>query len=671
MESNPSPTTKATTTKKPRIDDLLTTDADPIYVREKPGTVGQGTAASALQRISRNVPPPLAAGASSTSKWLGVVVSGLGKTVKDMGSAEKTSPTETKPVSSVGSGGTKVEGQVLNWAAVKSEHGSVGYEASGELLVDELRLGRMYELPKEAGEGFERKQTPKTPPKAFVYEHEEAVEGGVPGLGFGLRTQQLWSKPLPHSSVNAMSVGISETPTVFGDGCVIVLGSGTGQVKALNSAQDPGTTFETKGANITALCVHRLFPHSTLDIITCDARGSLTITHKQQILTKHDLGTPLLCLTIHTNLLGETEIVVGDQLGAVTAFTATDRLWKVQLGGIMVVDHPNPLSPRRDVIRSVVSPVLSTSSQSPDGRLRQRYSPSIRCMLSANLEDKYGGMCQGRFWNRDPARSLGEKEDETASASEGFIKGNQIVLAGEDGNVYIMDHFEIFLYAETEYTLTRVCGVPLPQSGLQQRQTQGEYRRRDGMDNFSPSNVSAAVSEDVQYLLVAGQFCGVHVYKNGKLHHTIETDEWVHDIATGDTDRDGDPEIILSELNSTIQVHKLFGNGYGDVMRHNHHRESTGQSQPRPTENGDEHFDHRRATSDGTMSLFDGDGVLGLYESPATLSPSLFNESGVGLTGGITSTGVGAAGVGMNIDTQDAPDEDEEGEITDDEGMML
>ena len=68
--------------------------------------------------------------------------------------------------------------------------------------------------------------------------------------------------------------------------------------------------------------------------------------------------------------------------------------------------------------------------------------------------------------------------------------GQQVMLAGNDSNIYLLDQYKLHLYAVSDYYITQI----------------------EAVDNRGGSNM----------ILCAGHFCGLHVYQAGKVKRIAE-----------------------------------------------------------------------------------------------------------------------------------------------------
>jgi hypothetical protein len=80
---------------------------------------------------------------------------------------------------------------------------------------------------------------------------------------------------------------------------------------------------------------------------------------------------------------------------------------------------------------------------------------------------------------------------------------SQLVFGGEDGMVYVLDHYEVYPYADIEFYIEtiKVCRP----------------------STFQPT--------DPDLVLVGGHFTGCLIYQNASLLYKIECDDWVFEIS--------------------------------------------------------------------------------------------------------------------------------------------
>ncbi|KAI9193062.1 uncharacterized protein BJ171DRAFT_314161 [Polychytrium aggregatum] len=214
--------------------------------------------------------------------------------------------------------------------------------------------------------------------------------------------------------------------------------------------------FETKGCTITCASFCQVFPHSSLTMATGHADGTITLISKSQISSKLSLGSAITTITTNINMAGHPYLLAGDARGAMVAFDAFQILWRCQAGGLFsVLDEDEPI-----------------------------FSPSIRCLMPIDLPDSgdtstsFILLCDGspflHFYvegNRvlskalpSPIVSLTKGRFASSDTSESSQQWPQVMMAGEDGAIYILEKNEIYLYNQVDESITAIQAVPAPGS---------------------------------------------------------------------------------------------------------------------------------------------------------------------------------------------------------------
>ncbi|CAO3662858.1 unnamed protein product [Umbelopsis ramanniana] len=263
-----------------------------------------------------------------------------------------------------------------------------------------------------------------------------------------------------------------------------------------------------------------------MDLIVGDSDGTVTVFSRRQMLSKRIIGAAITHLEMYEDLIGGFEIISGGVDGIVTSFHPHDSRWRCNVG--------------------------EESARLYTGSAAAGHSPSIRCLLSVKLEDTDGLsvayilVCDG--WPLLHFLSKGERimtislpsiintmcagyfsrSSRNTNADEPGGK-QQIALAGQNGDIYIMENYKISAFFSVGYPVTKLL----------------RYRPR-GFENTSP---------DV--LICAGHRNELKAYHNGSLIATYETEDWIHDMTLGDIDADDNEELVLGLLNQTILVLKF------------------------------------------------------------------------------------------------------------------
>ncbi|KAI9469844.1 MAG: hypothetical protein EXX96DRAFT_654271 [Benjaminiella poitrasii] len=347
-----------------------------------------------------------------------------------------------------------------------------------------------------------------------------------------LEFEKLWSSKL-QESINCVAVGKPFLEELSEENDILI-GTTAGRVLILNQTKPVEGLLETKGGSIQSIKLHDLTGFGALDLAVADCDGVVTLFSRQQILSKHEIGSAITHITIHCDLAGGYEIIAGDINGTITSFQQDDTLWKIN--------------------------IAEESAKLATFGVKGRRSPSIRCMLSTKLKDRFGmemssllvcdgwplvhfiqngeriqtlrapsvvqSMCSGYFITSDELnRFIPHHKKRTRTYK---LDSRQVLLAGQDGYVYIMIDFEIFPWFNVGFCLNRII-------------------------KFRPSSLS---ENEADIVLCTGHSNEVLIYQNGQRIAQIHTSDWPHAITLGDVNADGQDELVLGLLDQTIEVYK-------------------------------------------------------------------------------------------------------------------
>ncbi|CEG83168.1 hypothetical protein RMATCC62417_17137 [Rhizopus microsporus] len=347
-----------------------------------------------------------------------------------------------------------------------------------------------------------------------------------------LAFNKLWSTKL-HDSVNCLAVGKPFLED-FSEENDILIGTTAGRVLILNQTKPVECLLETKGGSIQAIKLHDLTGFGELDLAVGDCDGVVTLFSRQKILSKRELGSAITDIVVYNDLVGGCEIIAGDMGGVVTSFQQHDALWKINI--------------------AEESLKLSTIG------MKGRRLPSVQCMLSAIMKDRYGmdmacllvcdgwpfvhfiqdgerfmslktpaviqSICAGNFIDMNTMRRF--KPISKARESHTKLDDQQILLGGRDGYVYIMINFEIYPWIKVDFPITNI-------------------------QRWRPSDLK---EHEVDLLICTGHSNQVLVFQNGEKISTIQTLDWPLAVTLGDVNADGKDELILGLLNQTIDVYE-------------------------------------------------------------------------------------------------------------------
>ncbi|KAJ3216554.1 hypothetical protein HK099_005831 [Clydaea vesicula] len=327
--------------------------------------------------------------------------------------------------------------------------------------------------------------------------------------------------------------------------------------------QEVLSTIETKGDSITTISTFKLFPHSDLDFITGDTLGNFTITHQNRTFIKENLGANITFSNISFNIRKYCDnfffIVLGDNIGNLHYYSNFGRLKKLKIGGMETLfDVPensskfeskifnsnhknkididiNNLNSVGDFSNNFFQKDFSTYNQSHD-----LFNPTIKCFLDYRIFDDYEMeviyliCCDGQrglyfLQNQEIVNIITTpcpiNDMCIGSFKNQNVNEKQVILAGDDGSLFILDKFTIYLYSKLDTVVTKVETV---------------YHETYG-----------------QLLICIGHFCGVQILLDGELLTTIETDDWVASLIVGETFDKYIPEIFII-VDNELQVFRLM-----------------------------------------------------------------------------------------------------------------
>ncbi|GAN05885.1 conserved hypothetical protein [Mucor ambiguus] len=347
-----------------------------------------------------------------------------------------------------------------------------------------------------------------------------------------LKFQKLWSNKLS-DSINCLAVGKPFLEELSEENDILI-GTTAGRVLTLNQTKPVEGLLETKGGSIQSILLHDLTGFGALDLAVGDCDGTVTLFSRQQILSKRDLGSAITDLNIHSDLAGGCEIIAGDIDGSLSSFQQHDALWKINI--------------------AEESAKLATLA------VTGRKSPSIRCTLSTVLKDRFGMdmacllVCDGwplvhfiqngerilsirspsvihsvgNFLNSKDLRRFKVNDHNKRGPESHKLDYQQVLMAGKDGNVYIMIDFEIFQWFNVGFCLEKIM-------------------------RFRPSALDESQTD---MIICTGHSNEVLIYQNGEQIFHICTSDWPHAITLGDINADGQDELVLGLLDQTIEVYE-------------------------------------------------------------------------------------------------------------------
>ncbi|CAO3645732.1 unnamed protein product [Cunninghamella blakesleeana] len=348
-----------------------------------------------------------------------------------------------------------------------------------------------------------------------------------------------WSSQL-NDAVNCIAVGkpFLEEMSEEND---ILIGTTSGRVLTMNQTKSVVDFLETKGGSIQTLNLQYLTGYRAKDLIVGDSDGVVTLFSKQQMLTKRSMGAPISQINIHDNLVDGYEIIVGDTSGVISSFQQHDLLWKFNLDewSIKMATEGNK-GRRSSSIRCIHSV-----------KLRDLFGLEMSCLLVTNgwpmLYFLQQGQCIQSLRTPSPIQSICSGHFLTLKYKSQIIENHitksiklsdddnhekldttQVLLAGQDGNIYVMIDFEIYFWFQVGFYITQII-------------------------RFRPIELA---EHEPDLMICIGHSNNIKVYQCGEIITEIETKDWPHVMTMGDINADGKDELVLGLLDQSIVVYK-------------------------------------------------------------------------------------------------------------------
>ncbi|KAL0082969.1 hypothetical protein J3Q64DRAFT_1750930 [Phycomyces blakesleeanus] len=347
---------------------------------------------------------------------------------------------------------------------------------------------------------------------------------------------KLWASQLD-DPINCLAVGKPFLEELSEENDVLV-GTTAGRVLILNQTKPVEGLLDTKGNSIQALKLHDLTGYGALDLVVGDSDGVVTLFSRQQILSKRELGSAVMQIEIYEDQAGGYEIIAGDMHGTLTSFQQHDALWKLNVAEESAKVATLGIAGRRSpYIRCVLSTTLKDLSGlnvscllACDGWPFVHFVQEGEKIMTLRVPSIIHSMCAGHFLTTSTEKSLNDQQPKAIHAGQDVkINSKQVLLAGEDGNVYILVNFEVYLWFTVGICLTNIL-------------------------TFRPSWL---LEEEPDIIICAGQSNGVYIYHGRKMVGEITTADWPHAMTMGDVNADGQDELVLGLLDQTVEVYRL------------------------------------------------------------------------------------------------------------------
>jgi len=306
----------------------------------------------------------------------------------------------------------------------------------------------------------------------------------------------IWQKS-PNFTFNTLLVG----PLFYWSSPKLLFGTTDGMIRIFSN-QEEEMILETKGGSIQILQLQNTTNFGSVDLISGDIDGTVTLFSRSQILSRNSFfRCPISSLVFDDS---SSSIVVSGRDGTLASFRAPNEYnWKIQ-----TEDEASPVCCLFSAIipdkYGVMFPVLMVCTEN---NYVYYYNQGCR-IFSLAMPSKVNTLCQGFF-----------------EILPGKIP--QIVAGCQDGFIYLLQ----------DYQYTRYISVGHP------------------INHILSYNI---VQEDVSLLFCAGHFNALHIYHCGHILLEHKTSEWVQTLSIGDVDNDGEDEIVVGLLNNFVQVFKLI-----------------------------------------------------------------------------------------------------------------
>ncbi|KAH6585633.1 hypothetical protein BASA50_001241 [Batrachochytrium salamandrivorans] len=313
----------------------------------------------------------------------------------------------------------------------------------------------------------------------------------------------MWQSP---NTVTSIGIGVfgdqTELPTV-------VVADTAGKLTLLKhtAAMDGDgelttTQLDTKFSCISSMTLGNLANHTYLDVVVGDALGTVAIVlGGQQMFVRKEIGSSITCLAIESRPGRRPWVIVGDSFGAITSFdlhnSATTKT-RLRDAALSVIDTSKPVCHMIRCIHPVAlfddQEICSRYLLVCDGSPFLYYLTDGNCAAVVKLPSQISCITSGYL----------SKQSMTNSACASNTSMTQIAVGGLDGYIYMVDKLKVELYANIDFTVTRLV----------------------------PHRPPFFVLSDPDLLLCAGHCALLFVFQNKRLLHRLKTDAWVWDICS-------------------------------------------------------------------------------------------------------------------------------------------
>ncbi|KAI9316016.1 hypothetical protein BX666DRAFT_282716 [Dichotomocladium elegans] len=280
--------------------------------------------------------------------------------------------------------------------------------------------------------------------------------------------QKLWDRKL-QDPINCLAIGKPFLEELIEENDILI-GSTAGRVLILNQSKPAEVLLETKGGSIQAIKLYDLTGLRAQDLVVGDSNGVVTMFSRQRFLSKMDIQSPVTHIEIHEVQAQGYEIVAGTMNGHVTSFQPRELLWTLDVSKESITLATLGMDRHRAIgIHCMLSAFIRDRFDNPqatllvcDGWPFVHLIQDSRRVLSIRVPTVIQSMAAGCFLTASTIRrfqafnaSSRPKHDENDVPNK-VLDSNQVLLAGQDGSVYIMIDAEIHHWFKVGYSLSKV-----------------------------------------------------------------------------------------------------------------------------------------------------------------------------------------------------------------------
>ncbi|KAI9357348.1 hypothetical protein DFJ73DRAFT_206000 [Zopfochytrium polystomum] len=304
----------------------------------------------------------------------------------------------------------------------------------------------------------------------------------------------------------------------------VVVSTDAGTLVVINAASAPEGDYwlETKGVCITALLTAKMTAHTISDMIVGDSEGTVYIISRLRVVFRCCTGAAITCLAVHTSSEHGPLVIAGDAKGSLTALSLTDRKWRAQVGGTRPTETLGYSPGIRCILPTKVVNAKGEVGEfilACDGSRRIIFMRQGYIAFWVTTPSAVKAICTGFFWQLNV----------TGNARIGASLPSQVLLAGDDANLYILDTFKLYRYASVDFAITHV-------------------------ESLRPKDADPACADLV---LCIGHHASVRIFREGELLHSIETPDWPYRLVVGDPIAGGHPLVVLSFCDGAVEAHSI------------------------------------------------------------------------------------------------------------------